>query len=226
MENDDIDDIADPGPLDDSDEPSTSPESGDELRKDVEEAVASQKIAKGDSEPYKGLRGRTDNAPGGMFEGCDEFAKEAAKNGTTLKAALSDYHGIEKALRVNPINGMNHICKRLGLSPQKVAEAMLRGAQPQTQQSYQAQQYQQQQSHQAQAEYLRHAADIETAKKTMPFFDSLRPAMVKIAQSGRAHTVKQAYDAALKVNPSLGMSAEIARRDAIRDKQMGRGKRR
>ena len=79
---------------------------------------------------------------------------------------------------------------------------------------------------QHQAEYSRHVADIEASWRSMPFFDSLRPVMTKLAQSGKAHTVKQAYDMALKANPTVAMSAEIARRDAVRDRQMGRGKRR
>jgi hypothetical protein len=217
------------GAIDDRDEPSTGAD-GDELRGDIEEAVAKQQIEKGDPEPYRGLKGRTDNGPGGMFEGCDEFAKEATKNGTTLKAALADYHGLEKAFRANAVTGFTEACKRLGYSPTKVAEAVLRQAQPQTQQQQYQAQYQAQQNYQAQAqhqaEYQRHLADIEASKRSVPFFENLRPVMTRLAQSGRVHTVKEAYDLALKINPTLAVSAEIARRDAVRDRQMGRGKRR
>lgn len=229
MENDDIDDI-DTGPIDDSDEPSTSPESGDELRGDIEEAVAKQKIEKGDPEPYKGLRGRNDANPGGEFEGCEAYAKEARANGTTLANAVKDYAAIETAWRSHPVKGLAQICQRTGVNPVALAQAVLRQAQGQ--QQPQAQQYQAQQNYQAQAahqqEYQRHSAAVEAAQRTMPFFDSLRPTMVKIAQARRqdgsplVNTVKEAYNMALKANPTFGMSAEIARRDAIRDKQMGR----
>ena len=70
MDEDNID-IADAAGIgEDAAEPSTAPETGDELRGDIEEAIASQKIAKGDPEPYRGLKGRTDNQPGGNYEGC------------------------------------------------------------------------------------------------------------------------------------------------------------
>ncbi|PNE11943.1 MAG: hypothetical protein CR217_06055 [Beijerinckiaceae bacterium] len=163
MEDDDH--IADTGPIDDSDEPSTAPEQGDELRGDIEEAVASQKAAKGDPEPYKGLRGRTDANPGGEFEGCEAYAKEARKNGTTLANAVKDYSAIETAWRGSPVRGLSEICKRTGVDPVKLAQAVLRQAQGQ--QPTQAQQYQAQQNYQAQAqhqaEYQRHVAEIETA---------------------------------------------------------------
>jgi hypothetical protein len=214
-----------------SDEPSTSPEQGDELRGDIEEAVAKQQIDKGNPEPYRGLKGRTDNLPGGLYEGCDEFAKLAAKNGTTLKQAVTDYHGIEKAWRVSPVRGLAQICQRTGVNPVKLAQAVLQQAQPQTQQNYQAQQYQAQQYQaqaqaQQQAEYQHHVADIEANRRSMPFFENLRPVMHRLAETGHARIVKEAYQLALKLNPMFGMSAEIARRDAVRDRQMGRGKRR
>lgn len=227
MEEDDVD-LADAAGVDEDTEPSTAPEQGDELRADIEKFIAKQRIEKGEPEPYKGLRGRTDANPGGEFEGCEAYAKEARKNGTTLKNALTDYSAIETAWRGSPVRGLSEICKRTGVDPVKLAQAVLRQAQGQ--QQPQAQQYQAQQNYQAQAahqqEYQRHVADVEAAKRSMPYFENLRPAMVRIAQTGRVHTVKQAYDLALKANPNFAMSAEIARRDAIRDRQMGRGKRR
>lgn len=236
MDEDDLDtDIADSiGITDDAVEPSTAPEQGDTLRGDIEESIAKQLRDKGNPEPYKGLHGRTDNAAGGLFEGCDGFAKEAAKNGTTLKQAISDYSRIEDAWRVHPVRGLAEICKRTGVDPVKLARAVLGQGQQQPQsqfaQNYQAQQYQAQQNYQMQAaqqhaEYNHHVADIEANRRSMPFFDTLRPVMHRLAETGHARTVKEAYKLALKVNPTWGMSAEIARRDAVRDRQMGRKRR-
>jgi hypothetical protein len=228
MEDDDTD-LAETAGVDDDSEPSTGPEQGDELRGDIEEAIAKQRVDKGHPEPYRGLNGRTDAAPGGHYEGIDQYAKEAAKNGTTLKNALADYSAVEKAFRADPVKGFTYACQRLGYNPVAVAQALLRQGQqqPQTQaQQYQAQQYQAQAQAAYHQEYQRHASEVEAARRSMPYFDNLRPAMVRIAQSGRVHSVRQAYDLALKANPSFAMSAEIARRDAVRDRQMGRGKRR
>lgn len=233
MDEDDLDagaDIADAAGITEDTEPSTAPAQGDELRGDIEEAIAKQKIERGDPEPYKGLRGRNDDSAGGMYEGVSEFAKLAAKNGTSLASAVRDYHAVETAIRRDPVSGMKYACQRLGLNPVALAQRILQSQQPQTQQSYQQQQYQAQQNYQAQAryhqEYQHHNTDIEAGRRSLPFFDNLRPAMVAIAKAGHARTVRQAYDMALKYNPSYAMSAEIARRDGIRDRQMGRGKRR
>ena len=83
----------------DEGEPTPSPEDGHVSARDVEEALAEQRVRKGDPEPYRGLQGRDDTTQGGRYEGLEKFAAFARKNGTTLQNAVRDYSQGHRARR-------------------------------------------------------------------------------------------------------------------------------
>jgi DNA-binding transcriptional MerR regulator len=50
-----------------------------------------------------------------------EYDEMAQRAGTTLNDALRNYTGIERELRTNPLNGLDRICRNLGLDLRQVA---------------------------------------------------------------------------------------------------------
>lgn len=63
-----------------------------------------------------------------------EFHDIAAKSGTDVKTALTKYVGMEQLLRTNPLQGLEAVCKNIGVSLRDVAQIVL-GQTPDQQQS-------------------------------------------------------------------------------------------
>lgn len=54
-----------------------------------------------------------------------EFHEIAAKSGTDVKTALTKYVGMEQLLRTNPLQGLEAVCKNIGVSLKDVARIVL-----------------------------------------------------------------------------------------------------
>jgi hypothetical protein len=194
--------------------PETVPDPGDELRRDVEESIAKQRIKKGDPEPYRHLEGRADSFPGGRYEGLEEFAQEAQRNGTTIQSAVKDYAEAEKALRRDFAGGVEHICQKMGVDPRAlVGELHQRYFGPNGNQhaAMAAQQHQQSQIDRSIAEF---AKDPKNGH-----FSELRMDMARLVASGRANDLKSAYNMALRAHP-MHAKAMMSRSYAKRDSDM------
>jgi hypothetical protein len=166
------------------------------------------------------------------YSGISDFAEQAERGGTTLKAALTDYAAVETALRQDFVGGVEFLCRRLGVQP----EALLRGlsqryqGQQGAQTNGQAQPIDQNalanhvaqtvrseiEQRELQSEVARFQAD--PANK---FFANVQKDMFHLAQSGQATTIKQAYEAACWLNPEIRAilveeTASGRNRDAVR----------
>lgn len=223
---DDLDDAIDgatDGEPDSARAPEGAPSSAETLTRDIEEAVGSQLAKKGHPNPYEGLEGRQDTAPGGRYEGLEEFAETARKNGTSIQSAVRDYAELETVFRRDPVAGALHAWQKLGIDPRQAAAAMYdRTFGPNSNQhaAAMAQQHQQREVDASVAAFARNPANEH--------FDKLRPLMAQLVQSGRSTTLEGAYRLALKSNPTLEaktmMKREFARLDKDR-KSVRRGRR-
>jgi hypothetical protein len=196
------------------------------LRRDVEEAVGQQRAAKGDPEPFAGLEGRPDTAPGGRYEDLAEFDQTARRNGTTVSAAVRDYWEAEQIVRRDPIQGALHIWTKLGIDPRAAAgELANRFFGPNAGQHVQ----QMAQQH----EYSQANSAISELAPKLEHFNALAPQMAQLItqnrvsrEGGHAATLRRAYAAALKQNPTLAAkTAVLARlnsRDPGRSRKSGR----
>lgn len=89
----------------------------DNIRATVEEAVAQQRIRRGDQAPYRSGYGLTGKRNSEMIE----FERLAKRNGTSVPKAIRDYKAIEDAGRRDPLLGVEAYAKRMGWDSQKVA---------------------------------------------------------------------------------------------------------
>ncbi|KQZ25843.1 hypothetical protein ASD50_20690 [Mesorhizobium sp. Root552] len=64
-------------------------------------------------------------ADAASFEDVRAFDELAKKSGTTMKAAMSNYVGIEMKLREDPLGGLNQICENMGYSLRDIAAQIM-----------------------------------------------------------------------------------------------------
>jgi hypothetical protein len=181
-------------------------------------AAAKADIAKREQEVDNGFK---------RYGGLGKFAEEAERNGTTLQSAVSDYVGIETALRQNFIGGIEFICQRMGVDPRQLSQVMGARYNPAGQGAGQsaevpasAQQVPQQPVQaidpRAIAEHVTNVVRAEaeqrelnsqiasfSADPTNKFFPDVRQDMAKIVQAGKADNIKDAYEAACWLNPEI-----------------------
>jgi hypothetical protein len=157
------------------------------------------------------------------YDGLGKFADLCERNGTNLTTAVAQYNQLENLFVRDPVAGITAICQRLNIDPRILTSAMqahyggLLGPQGQQQPSqppavngYQQHQLnpealineavnrfnQQQSERDTQSQISAFMADPANR-----YFENVRPQMVAALQSGQASTLKEAYDAALWMNP-------------------------
>jgi hypothetical protein len=194
-------------------------------RSEVEEAVIRQKQDRGDPDPYRAdgriqLKGRNDTAHGGRYEGLEQYAAEARKNGTSIQNAVKDYVEVENAWRHNPVHGVIYTAQRLGLDPRQLVAAAygtLFGQAGDQNAQRAAQAHQINSAHRDIAAFERDPAN--------KYFPQVRMDMARLVQAGRAKTLPQAYRMAINQHPQLRVLAKMERLDAARDRDMKRARR-
>jgi hypothetical protein len=200
----------------DTDEgPAAEPSAAETLTGDIEEAVGQQLAKKGHPDPYEGMHGRDDSFPGGRYEGLEQYAETARRNGRSIQEAVRDYAEVETAIRKDFTGGIEHICKRMGVDPRALLG--------QLQQRYYGPGGNQHAANMAQQHaQARQAAEVAAfaSNPANVHFDKLRMDMARLVQAGKARSVKQAYNMALKANPTLHAKAMIARSYEKRDREM------
>jgi hypothetical protein len=110
--------------------------------------------------------------------GLAEFHDRAAKGGTTLKAALTKYIGLEDMLRTDPDKGLEAIFQSIGISPREWATKLL-GKAPHADSTTE--------------EVVKFAA-------AHPRFHELADDIVFFLDTGRADNLAEAYDLAERFN--------------------------
>lgn len=63
------------------------------------------------------------------YESVKEYDEMAKSSGTTMKAAMANYVAIDKLLNENPVAGIAHILKTVGITPQQYAEHVMKNPQ-------------------------------------------------------------------------------------------------
>lgn len=150
------------------------------------------------------------------YGGLKEFAQLAKSHGTTLKDALANYVGIEKALASNPKEAFEHIAKNVGVDLRQMF-----GAQPEGQQAQQdaqtiqglrqelaelrrgfqgfTQRYQQTQTQQREAETMK---QVEAFAAQHPRFEELGGEIAEMLKTGYATSLEDAYAKAERLHPA------------------------
>jgi hypothetical protein len=138
------------------------------------------------------------------WEPLKDFEQLAKQNNTSIDAALKNYVDLDMAIQQNPIQGLERICKNIGISLRDVATHVL-GQDPNqylTQQESVIRELQQElqaiKSHNEQA--TRNQIDAFAAEK--PRFDELADDIALLIQTGKAKGLQQAYELAERLNPA------------------------
>jgi hypothetical protein len=153
------------------------------------------------------------------YGGLARFAEEAESNGTTLQNAVADYDEVEKALRKDPVDGVEFMFKKMGLNPLGVLKAWLSryvpakdGSQPQPQQpqidpSAIVAQAVEQARHGVRSEFQQEQINNDIAKFSSDpanrFFANVRQDMAVLVQAGKAADLQTAYEAACWLHPEI-----------------------
>ena len=152
------------------------------------------------------------------YTGLGRFAEEAERNGTTLQAAVADYHQVETGLRQNFLAGVEGICQRFGVDPRALASAMqaryggqgeAQQGQPQERQPPQidpraiAQQAANEVRAELEAQRLKSEVEAFEANPKNKFYANVRGDMASLINTGKAKTLEQAYEAACWLNPEI-----------------------
>jgi hypothetical protein len=151
-----------------------------------------------------------------------QFHQLAQQGGKPLAAVIDGYWQAEQAIRRNPAEGLDAVCKNLGLSLRDIA-AHVMGQPPEQQQAavdnevrqlrQTVQQLQQHlaglenaQKRQQQIEHQQRLAvvveKINTFKAAHPRYDELEPDMVMFIERGKAKDLPDAYKLAERLNPA------------------------
>lgn len=146
------------------------------------------------------------------------YAEMAQASGTTLDKALERYVGIEAALRSDFVGGIAAICRNYGVDPRAVAQHLV-GAQAQGGASPEVA------ALKAEIAELKRnvggvtqsAAErdalvkIEAFARDAPEFDAVSETVARLLQSGYATTIKDAYEAAVRLTPDVAARIEAAK---------------
>ena len=147
------------------------------------------------------------------YEGLEQFAELAQQGGTTLQAAMQNYHGMEQQLRADPIKGFQRIAANMGINFNQLA-AQVANVAP----NRQAIQYEQtinslrnelfsvqnqmktidqRFTQQDQSALEGQISDFSQGKE---HFEKVREDMATLIQIGKADDLQSAYDMAVKIN--------------------------
>lgn len=154
------------------------------------------------------------------YTGLSRFAEEAERNGTTLQSAVADYDAVEKALRKDPVDGVEFLFRKMNLNPLGVLKAWLsryvpaQGGNGQVQPQPQAAQQQIDPNAIAnhavnvvrqEMQMRQYESDIAafSAVPANKFFANVRMDMAHLVQIGKATDLQQAYEAACWLNPEI-----------------------
>jgi hypothetical protein len=154
------------------------------------------------------------------YKPVDKYVEMAERGGTTLDKALEQYTGIENLLRRDVFAGVEQVLRNVGVNPLSFAQAYLQrsAGQPQTQAQPQQPgarqpapidpnaivrqateavraEYQQRE---VQGEVQRFAADPKNR-----FFENVKATMGTLINSGIATDLKDAYDKACRLDPTI-----------------------
>jgi hypothetical protein len=155
------------------------------------------------------------------YDGLGKFADLCERNGTNLTAAVTQYNQLENLFVRDPVAGVTAICQRLNIDPRILTSAMqanfggLTGPQPaqqppQGQNGYQGPGFNPEALiNEAMNRFNAQQSERDTHSQISAFmtdpaniyFENVRPQMVAALQSGQASTLKEAYEAALWMNP-------------------------
>jgi hypothetical protein len=155
------------------------------------------------------------------YGGLKQFADIAEKGGTTLANAVGDYYKIETGLRQDFIGGVEAICQRFQVDPKSLAQVMAqkygisarvgpaddqqqqqeKPATPQFDPNAFARQMEQQFEQKLSARETQTQIAAFSADPANKFFENVKGDMAVLLQSGKAATLKDAYDQACWLNP-------------------------
>jgi hypothetical protein len=138
------------------------------------------------------------------WEPLKEFEQLAKQNNTSIDAALKNYVDLDMAIQQNPVQGLERICKNIGISLRDVATHVL-GQDPNqylTQQESVIRELQQElQGIKSQNEQATRA-QIDAFAAEKPRFDELADDIALFLQTGKAKGLQQAYELAERLNPA------------------------
>lgn len=154
------------------------------------------------------------------YKSVDKYVEQAKRGGTTLDRALEQYTGIEALLRKDVFAGIDQVLANVGIKDprsfitayqQRFAGGNQHAPQPQQQtpspQSLDPRQLAAQIRQELKSEQV-----LETAKTEVDrffsdpknrFAENVKPLMQKLALSGLANTVQDAYDMACRMDPEI-----------------------
>lgn len=138
------------------------------------------------------------------LKGFEELARQHGRDVNTALADVKNYVALDLEIQQNPIQGLERICKNIGISLRDVATHVL-GQDPNqylTQQESVIRELQQElQAIKSQNEQgLRSQIDAFAAEK--PRFDELADDIALFLQTGKAKGLQQAYELAERLNPA------------------------
>ena len=183
----------------------TDPEVRAEVNRAVKELTQGFEKYKGDAEAHAELK---------------DFHDLAAKHGTTVKAALTNYTGIEALIAKDPIAGFERVAQNMGLSLRQIAEAYLGRAPDQFAAAHEAQI---REARQVATEADKRAQQLEARVRELeghaktsaeqeiaafsadkPRFEELKPVMGRLLTNGLANDLSEAYAMAERLKPAAG----------------------
>ena len=145
------------------------------------------------------------------YQGLDQFAQLAQQGGTTLQAAMQNYHGMEQQLRADPIKGFQRIAANMGINFNQLAAQVANVAPNQQAMQYeqtinslrnelfsvqnQMKTIDQRFTQQDQSALEGQISDFSKGKE---HFEAVRADMATLIQIGKADDLQSAYDMAVK----------------------------
>jgi DNA-binding transcriptional MerR regulator len=158
--------------------------------------------------------------------GLREYHELARQGGKDLKSVVDGYWQAEQAIRNNPVQGLDAVCKNLGLSLRDIAAHVMGQPQDQQQAAQSAEVHQLRQTVQQLQQQLGGVTQtIQQQRESVvldkinsfatqhPRYNELEADMVKLIEAGIAKDLPEAYAKADRLNPApakLQVSAETA----------------
>ena len=155
------------------------------------------------------------------YQGLEQFAELAQQGGTTLQAAMQNYHGMEQQLRADPIKGFQRIAANMGINFNQLAAQVANVAPNQQAMQYeqtinslrnelfsvqnQMKTIDQRFTQQDQSALEGQISDFSQGKE---HFETVREDMATLIQIGKADDLQSAYDMAVKINRLKNSSSD------------------
>lgn len=180
-------------------------------------AVRSE-VVRLEEEAAKGIEKYRESAK--HFDEIRDFHEEVSRNGNSLKGVLTDVAAMERAILSNPVQGLDMVCRRLGLNLADVAEHVT-GAKSgegvrQAHETMRALHEENQKlvaivksmhAEQQKREHDSASSEIEAFKADRPRFDELRGTMAGLINQGLAQDLDEAYSMAERLKPGKASAA-------------------